>query len=82
MKKEKLELKRHEREIIGHHFLYKGKMVADDQAVRVLRLTNEYLEYITDDETGWNTLYRDPNDGRYWEKSISKANTMAEGQPP
>ena len=63
-----LQIKPHEKEIIGHHFLYKGKMVADDFCARVEELIENYLEFICKDASGWDVLYRDPIDGRYWER--------------
>ena len=60
-------IKPHENEIIGSHFLFKGKLVADDYCERVNQLISEHLEFVSKDESGWINLYRDPDDGRYWE---------------
>jgi hypothetical protein len=40
-------------------------MAADAVCDRIAVLLEKYLEKVA--TTGWDTLYRDPQDGRYWE---------------
>lgn len=42
-----------------------GRMVADSVCDRIERLVVKHLKEVA--TTGWDTLYRDPQDGRYWE---------------
>ena len=57
-----------ETEIIGRHILRDGRVVADDQCQRVQDLVGGYLEFLGKDASGWDALYRDPADGRFWER--------------
>ncbi len=40
-----------------------------DQAMsfRIHQLTSQHLQKLATTDAGWSTLYRDPQDGRYWE---------------
>lgn len=40
---------------------------------RIADLTGHHLIYITCDYSGWNELYKDPSDGRYWEHIYLKS---------
>lgn len=42
-------------------------MVADDTCDRIEKLTSIYLLKISQDESGWERLYQDTEDKRYWE---------------
>ena len=42
-------------------------VVADAVEQRIQWLTTQKLERIANDCSGWETLYRDPRDGRLWE---------------
>jgi immunity protein 27 of polymorphic toxin system len=42
-------------------------VVADPTEKRIEWLTKHRLERIAKDASGWETLYRDPTDGRLWE---------------
>ena len=42
-------------------------VVADPAEQRIEWLTTQQLERIANDSSGWETLYRDPRDGRLWE---------------
>jgi len=57
-----------ETELIGNWRIIDGKVVSDDVVHRVTQLTENYLEYLEKDWSGWDTLYRDPADGRFWER--------------
>lgn len=56
-----------ETEIRGGWKLKGGSPVADDACRRIDELVNDHLQEIGSDESGWNTLFLDPDDGRYWE---------------
>ena len=57
-----------ETELIGNWKTIDGKAASDEVEDRVRQLTENYLEYIGKDRSGWETLYRDPADGRFWER--------------
>lgn len=44
-----------------------GKVVADFTCQRIRFLIKNTLIKLTTDESGWDTLYQDSKDGRYWE---------------
>lgn len=57
------------------------RIEGDPACERIEFLTYEYLEKIGTDESGWDTLFRDPEDGRYWER-IYPSSHMHGGGPP
>lgn len=44
-----------------------GLVVADEACRRIDTLIGGYLIALAHDESGWDVLYRDPADGRFWE---------------
>ncbi len=58
-----------------------GRVVADDVCKRIVALTQSHLQKIGADDSGWNILYRDPNDGRYWELSYPQSELNGGGPP-
>lgn len=58
-----------------------GEIVADENLIRIRALIADYLEEVGTDESGWSTLYRDPDDGRFWEQ-VFPYGYMHGGGPP
>jgi Immunity protein 27 len=58
-----------------------GGVVGDENANRIEQLTQNYLTRIADSHDGWSTLYRDPNDGRYWEMTYPESGRHGGGPP-
>ncbi len=56
-------------------------MKADDISDRIERLISSYLMEISEDESGWNKLYQDPEDKRYWELSYPESEVHGGGPP-
>jgi hypothetical protein len=56
-------------------------VVGDETCERIDRLTKDVLERIADDATGWESLFRDPADGRLWELYYPHSE-MHGGGPP
>ena len=56
-------------------------MAADAAAARIDRLINGLLIKIGTDLSGWETLYRDPQDGRYWELTFPQSEMQGGGPP-
>lgn len=67
--------------LTGQSILQGGHVVADDVSKRIYGLTNSYLVRLGQDASGWNVLYRDPNDGRYWELTYPQGGLHGGGPP-
>ena len=62
------ELQPHEAELRGDWIVRENRSVAGDPIEqRIAWLTAAKLQEIARDWSGWDTLYRDPRDGRLWE---------------
>ena len=61
-----IELKPDEILLIGSWKMDAGKVVSDEVCVRIEKLKNNYLKKVTVDKSGWETLYQDPKDNRFW----------------
>lgn len=61
-------IREEEVEIVGNWIEVDGRVVGDDACKRVQILTQDYLEKIgqSPESGGWETLFRDPKDGRFW----------------
>jgi hypothetical protein len=70
-----------EREIRGRWHVVAGRVTADESARRIEVLVAEYLKESGRDATGWDILYVDPNDGRFWELTYPQADTHGGGPP-
>ena len=60
------ELKPDEIILVGSWKMDGGKVVADEVCQRIEKLVENYLGKVAVDKTGWEILYRDSNDNRYW----------------
>ncbi|MBI2735202.1 MAG: hypothetical protein HYX38_01410 [Rhodospirillales bacterium] len=56
-------------------------MVADEICKRIETLVANYLDVLGVDASGWDTLYRDPNDSRLWEL-VHPQSELSGGGPP
>jgi hypothetical protein len=62
------ELATEEVDLRGNWLVQKDRSVVGDATEqRIEWLTTQKLERIASDSSGWETLYRDPRDGRLWE---------------
>ena len=68
-----------ETNITGHNILVQGNVVGDDASQRIFDLVNGYLIKLGYDQSGWDTLYQDPNDGRLWELIYPQSELQAGG---
>lgn len=57
------------------------KLVADPVAHRIAILTGSYLVRVCADPSGWDSLYRDPADGRFWELTYPESDVQGGGPP-
>ena len=67
--------------ITGQWIIRNGHVVGDEACHRIRSLASSYLEKIGWDTSGWETLYRDPNDGRYWELTFPQGELHGGGPP-
>jgi len=74
--------------IAPHETLLTGKWVSghngvvpDETCERIATLVDTYLAKIRSDSTGWDSLYRDPHDGRYWELVYPHSELHGGGPP-
>ncbi|MCA6422698.1 MAG: hypothetical protein IM568_07775 [Flavobacterium sp.] len=63
---EKIEINSEETLLVGSWKMEGGKMIADKICQRIEKLVENYLRKVAVDKTGWEKLYQDPNDNRYW----------------
>lgn len=70
-----------EKRLDGQWNVVDGLMVGDAVCDRIMKLVTKHLERIGTDASGWDTLYRDPQDGRYWEL-VYLHSEMHGGGPP
>jgi Immunity protein 27 len=64
-----MEIQPDESVITGAWVLVDGSMVGDASLTRIDSLVKGYLQRVAVSPDGWEILYRDPADGRYWEKT-------------
>lgn len=76
-----MKLKPNEIELRGSWELVGTSMKADDVSNRIESLISTYLTEIGEDESGWNKLYQDPEDKRYWELSYPESEMHGGGAP-
>ena len=76
-----IELKPDENVLTGRWLLQDKSLVADDASKRIDQLVANHLVKISQTQDGWGTLFRDPNDGRFWEL-IYPDSGMHGGGPP
>ncbi len=65
--------------IVGRWVMIDGQIEGDIACKRIERLTEIYLEKLGTDRTGWETLFRDSADGRYWERTYSQSESHGGG---
>jgi Immunity protein 27 len=68
-----------ETKITGRWILRDNEVIADETAKRIQWLISSYLEKVAGG--GWETLYKDPQDGRYWELTYSHSEWHGGGPP-
>lgn len=70
-----------ETEINGSWVISPEGVETDEAAKRIDALTNGYLAEVARSHDGWSVLYRDPNDGRYWELTYPESVNHGGGAP-
>jgi hypothetical protein len=70
-----------ETELIGQWRFEGGRIIPDATCERIEYLRREVLREIARDTSGWDVLFKDPNDGRLWELTYPQSE-MHGGGPP
>ena len=77
-------LQPYETELVGDWIVEGTNVRGDEACSRIEWLISEVLEKIAiSKEWGtWETLFRDPEDGRYWERTYPKVKCRESGHRP
>jgi Immunity protein 27 len=67
--------------LVGKWIFENGKMQKDQVTQRIDLLVNNYLKKITSNGNGWDALYEDTNDGRFWELTYPQSELHGGGPP-
>lgn len=76
-----IELKPEEHDLTGKWQLVDGQVVADATTLRIEALVEHQLDKLSTDSSGWDTLFRDPQDGRFWELTFPDSSLHGGGPP-
>jgi hypothetical protein len=71
----------HETEIKCEWTVVDGKIAGNEACDRIPRLLDEYLVYLGSDASGWEQLFVDRADSRFWELTFPMSH-MHGGGPP
>lgn len=78
-----MKLEPYETELVGKWVPGGNTLQADATCRRIEKLIAIHLTLIgsNEDSGGWDTLYRDPDDGRYWERTYPRSELHGGGPP-
>jgi hypothetical protein len=76
-----LKLLPHETDLIGGYTAVGTTLVADNVTRRIEYLTKSELKLVGPSPDGWDLLFRDPQDGRYWERTYPQSHLQGGGAP-
>lgn len=76
-----MKLSPRETELNGSWIIQDGDVVADKVCIRISTLTKKYLQQVGTDQSGWDQLYLDPEDGRLWELLYLQSELEGGGPP-
>jgi hypothetical protein len=68
-------------DLIGKWVLTPDAVVGDDVTKRIRALLEDELTYVAESSDGWDRLYLDPRDGRYWEETFPESGLHGGGPP-
>lgn len=76
-------LQPNEQLLTGAWIVQNGKVIGDATCERIAWLLSNHLQKIAHSAQsgGWETLYRDPDDGRYWECTYPQGGLHGGGPP-
>ena len=67
--------------LVGSRTSNGDQVVADDISRRIEYLTQNILEKIASSDDGWDVLFLDTDDSRYWELTYSDSDSHGGGAP-
>jgi len=76
-----MKLRPEETELTGKWRVTGQEIEKDPTARRIERLTRTMLRRLGADPSGWDTLYRDPEDDRLWELTFPDSDSEGGGPP-
>jgi Immunity protein 27 len=78
-----MKLQPNETMLTGSWLIQSGQARRDATCERIEWLVSHHLQKVTDSpQSGaWETLYRDPDDGRYWERTYPQGEMQGGGPP-
>jgi Immunity protein 27 len=76
-----LQLSQSEKVIEGRWLIVEGRVVSDDAAQRIEKLCAGHLTLVARSADGWANLFRDPVDGRLWERTFPQGSSHGGGPP-
>jgi hypothetical protein len=81
MRQDSIALRPEEELLTGEFVLAGNGIVADETCKRIEQLTSGVLKQVATDGSGWERLFQDPTDGRFWELYYPRGE-MHGGGPP
>jgi hypothetical protein len=76
-----MKIEKNETKIIRHWKFENSKMIADKECERIQWLINNSLLKVAIDSSGWDVLYKDESDNRYWELIYPNSELQGGGPP-
>ena len=78
-----IKLQPNETELTGSWLLRANQVRRDAISERIECLISQHLQKVEDSPQwgAWETLYRDPDDGRYWERTFPQSELQGGGPP-
>ncbi len=67
--------------LTGQWLKSEGRIIADETCERIDELIRSHLTELGLDSGGWDALYRDPDDGRLWERTYPQSELHGGGPP-
>ena len=74
-------LSKDETEVIGSWISENNKIKADEICDRIEWLVENHLTKLAVSEDGWDALYKDPIDSRFWMHRYPKSHLLGGGPP-
>jgi hypothetical protein len=76
-----MKLSPNETDLVGDWRAIGDAIEPDETSKRIEQLTRDHLVRLGYDPSGWDTLFADPNDGRFWELTYPSSGSEGGGPP-
>ena len=74
-----MKIRADETSIAGRWIIVGGSVIADQSSRRIDDLIDHYLVEVDRSDDGWSVLYKDPDDGRFWELTYPESTSHGGG---